>query len=143
MLTFVPTVSCYKLGKLEKVATNSQGCILSITLRNDFKFDDEEEARMMEIVQNINFSTGEHGHTNGYLGQGRYRLSLKDFAECHVEVQQPGLRARVKSMLEEACKEVKSKVNDKTVKEASNGSTIFQQQINTGDKVRPNRSLVN
>ena len=43
--TFTPTVSAFKLGKLEKVTTcATDPCLIKIELRDDFKLDAEEEA---------------------------------------------------------------------------------------------------
>ena len=35
-----------------------------------------------------------------YQGDGIYKLALTDFAECFLEVQQPGLRLRLQSLLD-------------------------------------------
>ena len=35
-----------------------------------------------------------------YQGDGIYKLALTDFAECYLEVQQPGLRLRLQSLLD-------------------------------------------
>ena len=48
--TCVPQVSLFKLGKLEKV-TSSQAdhCLLTVVLREDFKYEPEEEAQILEL----------------------------------------------------------------------------------------------
>ena len=48
--TFVPQVSLYKLGKLGNVEESAAGhCTVSITLRHDFRFDEQEEGQMREL----------------------------------------------------------------------------------------------
>lgn len=42
--TFVPQVSVYKLGRVEKVISNAEGpCLLALELRQDFMFSADEE----------------------------------------------------------------------------------------------------
>ena len=51
MQTFVPHVSLYKLGKLSSADVSQDGsCTVKITLRDDFKFDDQEEMQMLELL---------------------------------------------------------------------------------------------
>ena len=77
--TGVPQVSAFKLGKLEKVSTNSSDrCLLSVVLRKDFCFDEAEEAEMKQLHALAG--------TKGYKGGGTYVLALTDFFECFVEV---------------------------------------------------------
>jgi len=35
----------------------------------------------------------------GYQGDGLYELGLNDFVECFIEIQQPGLRGKVSTLL--------------------------------------------
>lgn len=75
--------------------TSSQGnhCVLSVTLRDDFKFDSEEEAQMLDLAA----LAGPSSQT--YKGDGRYEMAVDAFVECFVEVQQAGLRDRIKKLL--------------------------------------------
>lgn len=97
--TCVPHVSLYKLGKLTAVEQAVSGaCQVKLCLRDDFKFDDDEEAQMLELLGAMTLSAFKG--SNGYQGAGVYAMPLADFAECYIEVQQPGLRARIINLLD-------------------------------------------
>ena len=92
-ITCVPQVSLFKLGRLEKVASNqAENCLLTLELRDDFKYEAEEEAQMREL-----WSLTEGAQK--YLGDGKYQMPLSSFVECFIEVQQPGLRKRLQNLL--------------------------------------------
>ena len=77
--TFVPQVSLQKLGKLDSVEESKSGhCSVSLTLRQDFWFDEHEEVQMRELCALTK---------QGYLGDGVYKMPLTEFSECYVEVQ--------------------------------------------------------
>ena len=68
--TCVPQVSLFKLGRLENVTSNqAENCLLTLELRDDFKYEAEEEAQMREL-----WSLTEGAQK--YLGDGKYQMPL-------------------------------------------------------------------
>lgn len=77
--TGVPQVSDFKLGKLSKVTSDSNDrCLLSVKLREDFRFNRAEEAAYKELLALSD---------KGYKGNGLYQLALDGFVECSIEIQ--------------------------------------------------------